>query len=40
MDGIESYVEVVKVSTPKHKVAKVVRGSILCVRVSAATSED
>jgi hypothetical protein len=40
MDGFGSYVEAINVSTPKHEVAKVVRGPISCVRVSATTNED
>jgi hypothetical protein len=40
MDGFGSYGQAINVSAPKHEVAKVVRGPILCVRVSAATNED
>jgi hypothetical protein len=40
MDGFGSYVEAVKVFTPKHKVVKIIRGPIFYVRVNAATNED
>jgi predicted ATP-grasp superfamily ATP-dependent carboligase len=40
MDGCGSYPEAVKVSAPKHKVTKAIKGAILCVKVSVATNED
>jgi hypothetical protein len=40
MDGFGSYAKVVKVFTPKHKVAKVIRGPIFLCRVNVATNED